>query len=164
MILRDEQSGDEAAIAALTTAAFFGTEHSDGSEAAIVERLRADRALALSLVAEAADGTLIGHLALSPVTISDGMQRWYGLGPLAVAPEKQRQGIGSALIHEAFARMQAAGARGCVVLGDPAYYGRFGFAHDPALAYPGPPPAYFQRIVFTGDAPQGEVRYAPAFG
>lgn len=164
MHLRDEQGGDEAAISALITTAFAGAEHSDGSEALIVDRLRGDRALALSLVAEAADGTLIGHLALSPVTISDGMQRWFGLGPVAVAPERQGEGIGSALIHAAFARMQAAGARGCVVLGDPAYYSRFGFAHDPALTYPGPPPEYFQRIVFTGDAPAGTVSYAPAFG
>ena len=164
MILRDEQGGDEDAISTLITAAFLGTDHSDGSEAAIVERLRADRTLALSLVAEANDGTLIGHLALSPVTISDGMQRWYGLGPIAVTPDRQRQRIGTALIHEAFARMEAAGARGCVVLGDPTYYGRFGFTHDPVLTYPGAPPEFFQRIVFTGDAPAGEVRYAAAFG
>ena len=164
MILRDEQGGDENAISALVTAAFHGAPHSDGSEAAIVDRLRADRALALSLVADAGDGTLIGHVALSPVAISDGMQRWYGLGPVSVAPDRQGQGIGTALIEQAMARMQAAGARGCVVLGDPAYYGRFGFTHDRALAYPGPPPEYFQRIVFAGDAPQGEVLYAAAFG
>ena len=164
MILRDEQGGDANAIGTLITAAFHGAEHSDGSEAAIVERLRADRVLALSLVAEAADGALIGHVVLSPVAISSGMQRWYGLGPVSVAPDRQGQGIGTALIEQAIARMQAAGARGCVVLGDPAYYGRFGFTHDPALTYPGPPPEYFQRLVFAGDAPQGEVRYAAAFG
>jgi len=164
LLLRLERPGDEAAIAALTQAAFRDAEHSDGSEAAIVARLRADGDCALSLVAEDSGSRIVGHAAFSPVTVSDGSAGWYGLGPVSVLPARQREGIGSALIREGLIRLEPLGARGCVVLGDPAYYARFGFAHDPALAYPGPPPQYFQRIVFSGPEPVGTVRYARAFG
>ncbi len=164
IIIRPERPGDDAAIAALTAEAFRDAPHSDGSEAAIVARLRADGDLALSLVAEAG-GALTGHIAFSPVCIGgNSASGWYGLGPVSVVPARQGEGIGGALIAEGFARLQAMGAKGCVVLGDPAYYGRFGFAHDPQLIYPGPPPEYFQRIVFAGEPPAGEVRYAAAFG
>ena len=162
--IRDERPGDEAAIAALTAAAFHDVEHSDGSESAIVERLRAAGDLAISLVAENLDRAVIGHVAFSPVAISDGTPRWYGLGPCSVIPLRQRAGIGSALISEGIERLRQMDAGGCVVLGDPAYYRRFGFGHDPALTYPGPPPEYFQRLVLSGPAPQGTVSYAPAFG
>ena len=162
--IRDERPGDEPAIAALTAAAFHDVAHSDGSEAAIVERLRADGDLAISLVAENLDLAIVGHAAFSPVAISDGTPRWYGLGPCSVIPLRQRAGIGSALIEEGLERLRQVGAGGCVVLGDPAYYRRFGFEHDPALAYPGPPPEYFQRMILSGPAPRGAVTYAPAFG
>ena len=69
-----------------------------------------------------------------------------------------------ALIEAGLQRLIARGARGCVVLGDPAYYARFGFIHDPALTFPGAPAEYFQRLVLRGDPPSGAVRYAPAFG
>ena len=82
--IREERPGDEQAITALVDAAFRDAPHSDGTEAAIVERLRADGDLALSLVA--AEGSLVGHVAFSPVTLSDGTARWYGLGPVAVSP------------------------------------------------------------------------------
>ena len=160
--IRKERPADEQAITALIDAAFRDAPHSDGTEAAIVERLRADGDLALSLVA--AEGSLVGHVAFSPVTLSDGTPRWYGLGPVSVIPLRQRAGIGSALIEEGLERLRQMDAGGCVVLGDPAYYRRFGFAHDAALAYPGPPPEYFQRMILSGPAPQGTVSYAPAFG
>lgn len=162
--IRPEQAGDHAAIGAVITAAFAGAPHSDGTEAALVERLRGDDDLTVSLVAQDSDGTIIGHVAFSPVTIADGTPGWYGLGPVSVAPAWQGKGIGTALIREGFARLGERGAQGCVVLGDPGYYGRFGFTHDPRLAYPGPPPAYFQRVVLQGPTPTGDVRYAPAFG
>ncbi len=161
--MRPERVGDAAAISALTAAAFAGVEHSDGSEPAIVERLRANGDLALSLVAEDEDG-IVGHVAVSPVDISDGAIGWYGLGPISVHPDHQRSGVGFRLMQRAIADMRVKGARGIVLLGDPAYYGRFGFEHDPKLAYPGPPPEYFQRLVLDGDAPIGTVTYAPAFG
>ena len=81
-----------------------------------------------------------------------------------MAPELHRQGIGSALIERGVADLKALGARGVVLLGNPAYYARFGFAHDPALSYPGPPAEYFQRLVLAGEVPRGIVRYAATFG
>ena len=161
--IRPEEPRDHAAIGVVTQAAFADAPHSDGSEVRIIERLRADGDLALSLVAEDCD-RIVGHVAISPVEISDGSVGWYGLGPIAVLPSLQRQKIGSRLMQRAIADMRMQGARGLVLLGDPAYYARFGFEHDPALRYPGPLPEYFQRLVVAGDAPSGTVRYAPAFG
>jgi putative acetyltransferase len=85
------------------------------------------------------------------------------LGPVCVRPDQQRQGIGQAIIRDGLERLTAMSAAGCVVFGDPAYYRRFGFESDPTLFYQGAPPGYFQRLVFTGPAPSGEVRYHSAF-
>lgn len=163
LTIRPENPADNAQIAVVTNAAFAEVEHSDGSEVRIVDRLRADGDLILSLVAE--DGErIVGHVAVSPVTISDGSRGWYGLGPISVLPACQREGVGFRLMQRAIADMREQGARGIVLLGEPAYYSRFGFEHDPQLAYPGPPAEYFQRLVLAGDAPSGTVSYAPAFG
>ncbi|MBO6768800.1 MAG: N-acetyltransferase [Erythrobacter sp.] len=161
--IRPEEPRDHAAIGVVTQAAFADSPHSDGSEVRIIDRLRSDGDLTLSLVAE--DGErIVGHLAVSPVQISDGSPDWYGLGPIAVLPSLQRQGVGLRLMQRAIADMRMRGARGIVLLGDPAYYQRFGFEHDPQLVFPGPPAEYFQRLVIDGDAPSGTVSYAPAFG
>ena len=163
LTIRPEKPADHAEIAVVTEAAFAEVEHSDGGEVSIVERLRAEGDLTLSLVAE--DGErIVGHVAVSPVTISDGTTGWFGLGPISVLPSCQREGVGLRLMQRAIADMRSQGARGIVLLGEPAYYARFGFEHDPHLAYPGPPVAYFQRLVLDGDAPSGTVTYAPAFG
>lgn len=161
--LRAERPGDEAAIHALTREAFRTQQHSGGNEQDIVDALRRSGDLSLSLVAER-DSAIVAHIAFSPVTISDGTPSWYGLGPVSVTPELQGEGIGSTLIRRGISELGATGAGGIVLLGDPAYYGRFGFAHDRALAYPGPPAEYFQRLVLAGSAPTGTVTYAPAFG
>ena len=161
--IREERPWDEPAIAALTEVAFRTVRYSEGGETAIIERLRAAGDLTLSLVAENMDQAIIGHVAFSPVTISDGTPGWYGLGPISVIPLRQRAGIGPALAAEGLARLGKIGARGCVVLGDPKYYRRLGFDHDPALVFPGPPPEYFQRLVLSGNDPQGIVQYASAF-
>lgn len=162
--VRPERPEDAAAIAALTKAAFRNALHNGGNEAEIVEQLRADGDLAISLVAENFDRAIVGHVAFSPVAISDGSMGWYGLGPISVIPLRQRVGIGSALTAAGLALLREMGAAGCVVFGDPAYYGRLGFRHDPGLIYPAAPEGYFQRIVFKTPMPGGEVRYAPAFG
>lgn len=161
--IRPERPGDEAAIQALTRAAFAGMPFSDGREPEFVGDLRAAGDLTLSLVA-VSGRAIVGHIAFSPVTISDGSPDWQGLGPVSVAPPRQRRGIGAALIGHGIAELRARGAAGVVLLGSPAYYARFGFEHDPALTYPGPPAAYFQRLVLRGTPPRGTVRYAPAFG
>ena len=93
----------------------------------------------------------------------DGAKDWYGLGPVAVAPRDQGHGVGSALIRAGLAELAERGAAGCVVLGEPDYYGRFGFRNDGELRYADAPPQYFQSLPFGDDAPKGEVRYHPSF-
>lgn len=163
MQIRDEHPEDAAAIGELTAAAFADAPHASGTEARIVAALRQAGALTLSLLATADDGRIIGHAAFSPVQIDQAAGRWYGLGPVSVTPQLQRQGIGGALIRRGLDRLAALGAEGCVVLGDPAYYGRFGFVSDPALTYGGESSRYFQRRVLKGDPPKGDVSYHPAF-
>lgn len=162
MQIQLERPTDAAAIRRLTEIAFTGIPYSDGTEARIVDALRAAGALTISLVAIEA-GEIIGHAAFSPVTINGVAGEWYGLAPVSVLPDRQRQGIGQALIRDGLARLQSMKAAGCVVLGDPGYYGRFGFRSDPELVYADVPPGYFQRLVFHGAAPKGEVRYHPGF-
>ncbi|MCC8971012.1 GNAT family N-acetyltransferase [Bradyrhizobium brasilense] len=163
MQIRDERPEDAAAISRITAAAFANAPHSSGTEARIVEALRAAGALTISLVAVSDDGSIFGHVAFSPVRIEGVVGRWYGLGPVSVAPDLQRQGTGGALIRAGLARLAAMNADGCVLLGDPAYYSRFGFVSDPALTYGGEPSPYFQRLVLKGDPPKGDVKYHPAF-
>lgn len=163
LTIRPERSGDAQSIHDLTEAAFHDMPFSDGDEQSLVDRLRRDGDLILSLVAEDAE-RIVGHIAFSPVTISDGTECWYGLGPVSVWPELQRQGIGGKLIQRGIADMRELGARGIVLLGSNEYYPRFGFEHDPRLVYPGPPAEYFQRLVLEGEVPKGTVTYAPAFG
>jgi len=163
-VIRPERDGEQTAIAALVQAAFAGHPHSAGTEAAIVRELRAAGALTLSLVALDEAGAPIGHLAASPVRVAGRDPGWLGLGPIAVAPGRQRQGVGSALIRQALDGLHRLGAAGCVLVGDPAYYGRFGFAPRPGLVYPGLPSELFMALPLSAAAlPQGEVRYHPAF-
>lgn len=162
MIIRDEDADDAAAIEALTRAAFAQAEHADGTEHLIIRRLRAAGALTLSLVA-ADEAALLGHVAVSPVSLSDGRPGWHGLGPISVRPSRQGRGIGAALMQAALARLRHQGAAGCVLLGDPAYYGRFGFTADPKLVLRGVPPAYFQALSLDGSRPRAQVTYHPAF-
>ncbi|CAB5511985.1 hypothetical protein LMG26857_01274 [Achromobacter anxifer] len=161
MHILPETPGDRDAIFALTQAAFKDHPHSQQTEGYITNALREAGALTLSLVAWE-DGRAVGHAAFSPVSIGDGAADWYGLGPVAVLPELQGRGIGAALIRDGLERLKALGAAGCVVLGEPAYYARFGFAQMPALTYPGVPPEYFMAQVYTRPA-QGEVAYHKAF-
>lgn len=164
MTIRPEQPGDEPAIHALTEAAFRNMPYSDGNEADLVDALRRDGDLALSLVALNMDQAIVGHMAFSPVSISDGSARWYALGPCSVIPTRQHTGIGSQLIEAGLAEMRARGASGVVLVGSPKYYGRFGFTCDPKLVYPGAPAEYFQRLVLADGEPSGTVTFAPAFG
>lgn len=168
MLIKDEEDHERDAIGAVVDAAFAGTDHSGGNEAAIVDALRRAGALAVSLLA-VKDGLVIGHVALSPVVIDPGAAGaastgdWYGLGPIAVHPRMQAKGIGSALVRAGLDRLRARGAAGCVVLGEPDFYRRFGFAADPGLRLAGVPPRYFQALAFGGRVPRGTVAYHPAF-
>ncbi|WP_414614414.1 GNAT family N-acetyltransferase [Stenotrophomonas geniculata] len=160
--IRAEAIDDHATLRALTEAAFRDAAHSSHTEQFIVDALRARGQLSVSLVAEM-DGKVIGHVAVSPVTISDGSTGWFGLGPISVLPAWQGQGIGAALMHAALEALRQQGAYGCVLLGEPAYYGRFGFRAEPGLVLPGVPAEYFQALCLQPPLAQGEVQYSPAF-
>jgi putative acetyltransferase len=160
--IRNEIPADAPAIAAVTISAFRDAPHSGQNEQLIVSALREAGQLMVSLVAVAED-KVVGHVAISPVSLSEGTPGWCGLGPLSVLPEYQRRGVGARLVREALRTLRENGAAGCVVLGDPAYYGRFGFLADPALVFPGVPPEYFQALSFGSSRPRGVVSYHAAF-
>lgn len=164
--LRHETPDDISAIEAITVAAFADAPHTSHTEQFIVRALRAANELTLSIVAEE-HGQIIGHVALSPVTITDGHGRkaedWYGLGPISVLPQRQGHGIGSRLMEQALSELRAMRAAGCVLLGDPAYYGRFGCETHTGLQLPGVPPGYFMALALHGPVPEGIVRYSDAF-
>jgi len=160
--IRHEVLTDIDAINAVTVAAFLNAPHTAHTEQFIVKALRENGTLTISLVAEL-DGHVIGHVAVSPVSISDGVSDWYGLGPISVLPAYQGQGVGSRLMREALRALHDRAASGCVVLGEPGYYGRFGFRVEPGLSLPGVPPEYFQAISFNGMMPRGVVAYDESF-
>jgi len=160
--IRDETSSDVQIIEAVTASAFLDAPHTSHTEQYIVNALRRAGRLAVSLVAEV-DSIVIGHVAISPVSISDGASGWFGLGPISVLPQHQRRGIGSQLMREALRILRDLGASGCVVLGEPEYYSRFGFQADPNLVLPGVPSEYFQTVSFDSSRPRGTVTYHEAF-
>lgn len=162
ILIRSETSADAQAITDVTIAAFATLEISNQTEHFVVAALRNAGALTISLVAEAA-GRVVGHIAFSPVTISDGTPGWYGLGPVSVLPEHQRQGIGKALIEEGLLRLRGIGARGCCLVGHPLYYRQFGFANTQDLAHEGVPPEVFFAQAFEGTIPEGTVNFHPGF-
>jgi putative acetyltransferase len=160
--IRNEIPADAPAIEAVTISAFLNAPHSGRNEQFIVRALREAGQLTVSLVA-VDKGNVIGHVAASPVLVSDGTPGWCGLGPISVLPPYQGRGVGARLMHEALRILREKGAGGCVVLGEPAYYGRFGFLADPAVVFPGAPPEYFQALAFGPSRPRGVVSYHEAF-
>lgn len=160
--IRPETAADAAAIEAVTAAAFLDAPHTSHTEQFIVAGLRRAGRLAVSLVAEH-EGKVIGHVALSPVTIADGAAGWFGLGPISVLPEYQRRGVGSRLMAEALRRLRERGAAGCLLVGEPGFYGRFGFRPASGLTLPGVPPEYFLALAFGAALPQGAVSFHEAF-
>ncbi len=174
MHIRDERPGnqqDSRAIIHIEYTAFKGHPmHAPGAEPTehlIPGRLRASGNLTLSLLAEV-DGEPVGHVALSPAVVgedhvSSDRAGWHLLGPVGVLPPMQGRGIGSALIREALRRMRNAGALGVVLVGDPGYYTRLGFACVPGLHYPGVPDQYVLAVRFGHRQPQGDIIAHPAF-
>lgn len=165
MIIRPETAGDVAAIESVIRQA-FGSRNEACAEADLVDRLRSDNDLVLSLVAEQ-DGRIVGHVGFSRLWITLGARRIPGvsLAPLSVMPDRQRGGIGRALVDAGHARLREAGETIVFVLGDPDYYGRFGFSLADAAPfecqYAG---AHFQSLRLASTAPDaGAIEYAPAF-
>jgi putative acetyltransferase len=162
ILIRSETNDDIGTIAEVTVAAFQTLEISNHTEQFIIEALRAAGALTVSLVAELG-GRVVGHIAFSPVTISDGTPDWYGLGPVSVLPEYQRQGLGKALVREGLLRLKGMHARGCCLVGHPDYYRKLGFDSFPGLIYEGVPPEVFLALSFDDHMPRGTVTFHQAF-
>jgi putative acetyltransferase len=162
MIIRNERPSDFDRISEVTRIAFLDLAVSRHTEQFIINALREAGALSVSLVAEVG-GQVVGHTAFSPVTVSDGTPDWYGLGPLSVLPEHQRQGIGSALVLEGLSLLKGMGGKGCALVGDPGYYKRFGFRNDPGLLHEGVPQEFFLVLPFDGEMPRGTVEFHPGF-
>lgn len=162
MILRKETVADIEAITEVTIAAFKHHPISNQTEQFIIHALRSAGALTLSLVAEI-DGRIVGHIAFSPVVISDGTTGWCGPGPISVLPERQKQGIGKALINDGLSRLKDSGGQGCALVGDPNYYHRFGFRNFPELVHEGVPQEVFLALPFNETVPQGTVEFHEGF-
>ncbi len=162
IIIRNEANADVDVITEVTAAAFKTLEISNNTEHFIIMALRAAESLTASLVAEL-NGQVIGHIAFSPVTISDGTLNWYGLGPVSVLPAHHRHGIGTALIREGLSRLKDLNAAGCCVVGHPEYYRKFGFENPPGLILGGVPPEVFFALSFDGHTPEGIVTFHEAF-
>ena len=160
--IRPERADDRRAIRTVVEAAFANRPYSNQTEGRIVDALRAAGALTMSLVATDGDA-VVGHIAFSPVTIGGKAVDWYGLGPVAVRPDLQRKGIGSALINEGLTQLRARAAQGCILLGDPAYYSRFGFKVDPPRCPEDLPGQYFHVLPFGPTMPSGKFAYHTAF-
>lgn len=162
MIIRKETPSDIEAITQVTTAAFRTLKISNHTEQFVIKALRAAGALTLSLVAEI-EGRVVGHVAFSPLIMSDGTKGWYGLGPVSVLPEYQKQGIGKSLINEGLSSLKQLGGQGCALVGDPNYYIRFGFRNFPELVHEGIPQEFFLALPFNEKVPQGTVMFHEGF-
>ncbi len=162
MIIRNETESDIDAISEVTEAAFRTLQISNHTEQFIIKELRKASSLTISLVAEI-DGVVVGHIAFSPITISDGSPDWYGLGPLFVLPAHQMQGIGGSLVKEGLSLLRAFGGKGCALVGDPAFYHQFGFRNIPALFYADIPQEYFLALSFDPEIPHGMVVFHEGF-
>jgi putative acetyltransferase len=162
IVIRNETDADVSTITKVTIAAFKTLEISNHTEQFIIEALRAAKALTLSLLAEV-DGRVVGHIAFSPVTISDGTMHWYGLGPVSVLPEYQRKGIGKVLIEEGLSQLKKLNAKGCCLVGHPQYYRKFGFENVAGLVHDGVPQEVFFALSFDGHFPQGNVMFHEGF-
>lgn len=160
MRIRPETPADHQAIFDLTQAAFAPMAFADGDEGDVINQMRDDGDLTLSLVAET--DQIIGHIAFSPAQISGAKGDWFGLGPISVRADHQRQGIGTQLAKAGLAQLSQSGAAGCVLIGNPAVYAPMGFVSDGGLTHGGLDPKLVQYIVLGGTHPSGEVRFAPA--
>lgn len=160
--IRHEQPSDHSRIPGLVERAFLHAPHAAHTEQFITGALRKAGALTISLVAFRNE-EMVGHAAASPVLVNGREAGWYGIGPVAVLPACHNQGIGSAMMRRLLDGLRAMNARGCVLVGDAAYYGRFGFHSTDKLAYPPVPREFFHILGFTPDIPEGEVSFHSGF-
>ena len=162
MLIRPENENDFEAIRRVHREAFAHHPHSHQTEHLIVDALRAAHALTVSLVAES-EGAVVGHIGFSPAWIDDEDCEWYVLGPVGVLPEEQGKGAGSALVRAGLEMLRELGAQGCVLVGEPAFYGRFGFHRIPELTLDGVPREKFLALTLGERIPRGRVEHHSAF-
>lgn len=161
-MIRPETPKDVAAIRRVNAAAFLHHPISRQTEHLIVDALRSAGALDISLVADT-DGEIVGHIAFSAASIGDMSAGWFLLGPVAVLPDRQGQGIGRALVEAGLDELRARKVSGCALVGEPAFYERFGFAHRDGQTCHGVPDEYVLCLPLSADVPRGEVIHHPAF-
>ncbi|NOH51156.1 N-acetyltransferase [Vibrio rotiferianus] len=154
--VQDEVDQDIEGISLLTQTAFKEVEISRNTEHFIISHMRRTGALKVSLVAKTND-QLLGHIAFSPIQIDGQDSDWFALGPISVLPELQRTGIGSMLVKAGLNRLKQMKAGGCVLVGSPDYYKRFGFLHDTRLEYPDVPREFFLTYPIGVNHPSGVV-------
>jgi putative acetyltransferase len=162
VFVRPESPRDHAAIRDVTKRAFAPMPFAGGDEQDLIEKLREAGALAISLVAER-DGIIVGHIAFSPAFAADASRGWFALGPVAVEPGLQRQGVGKKLIGAGVKVLRELDAAGCVLIGNPNYYSRFGFKQFPHLAPDGEPAEFFMILPLRVVDPQIVVGFHPLF-
>jgi putative acetyltransferase len=162
LIIRPESTADHAAIYDLTKRAFAPMPYAGGDEQDLIEKLRDAGALALSLVAEE-DGVIVGQVTFSPAFAADGSLGWYALGPVSAEPELKHQGIGGQLIRAGIEWLRKQDAAGCVLVGNPVYYSRFGFRLFPELAPQGHPAEFFQILPLRVAEPKAVIAFHPLF-
>ena len=160
--VRPERKADLDGINETISSAFLNHPHSNHKEHLIVSDLRESLSLDVSLVADV-DDEVIGHIAFSKVMINGQDLSWYGLAPVSVHPKFQNSGVGSKLIRQGLETIKELGAKGCVLLGEPQYYERFGFKANASLILDGVRPEYFLTLSFSGPLPSGKVGYNIAF-
>jgi putative acetyltransferase len=161
--IRPETEGDIDAIYRLTEQAFAPMPYSDGDEQDLVNLLRDNGALSLSLVAQDGDA-IVGHVAFSPAKAEDGVPNWFALGPVSVLPDRQGQGIGGQIIREGIKQLTEQNAAGIILVGNPKYYKQFGFVVSPAIAPSGQPKEYFMVLPISVDAPKCVIDFHSLFG
>lgn len=162
MEIRPEKKEDISVITQITEEAFQNHPKSVQNEHRIVIALREKGALFISLVA-VVDRQVVGHIAFSKVLVEKQEVGWYGIGPLSVKPEFQGKGIGSALVKEGMLALRDSGANGCILVGDPAYYTRFGFITHPNLTINHVPAENILSFSFDQVVPKGSVDFNSAF-
>lgn len=162
IVIRPERPDDEVAVHDVTARAFAPMPFAGGDEQLLPARFRAAGVLALSSVAEL-DGKVVGQVTLTPALAADGSPDWFALGPISVEPDLHKHGIGSRLIAAAIAWMREQGAAGCALVGNPAYYSRFGWKPFPSLAPQGEPAEYYQILPLRIAEPETVVSFHPLF-
>ncbi|GLZ45987.1 N-acetyltransferase [Actinomycetospora sp. NBRC 106375] len=166
MLVRRERPGDAPCVRAVVAAAFAGDDGAEPIEVGLLDRLRDDGGWlpAFSLVAGEVVGEVVGHVVATRGHV--GEQPALGVGPVAVPPDHQRRGVGSALMHGVLAAAEAREESLVALLGEPAFYGRFGFRPAAEHGVEAPDAAwgrFFQVRALAGDPPRGRFRYAAPF-